>query len=123
MKTMFLPKHLQQSTVAQHQAWPALRLKRETYIFATVLKACVLYQLTLDGKRMLLVLAQVELQYPPAKERPTGAGGTTTLQPLSFRPGEAPKAAALPQWAPDQVRHKSPVSVTCPVDCTIGHQV
>lgn len=57
---------------------------------------------------MLLVLAQVELQYPPAKERPTGAGGTTTLQPLSFRPGEAPKAATLPQWAPDQVRHHAP---------------
>ncbi|BDA40432.1 probable PAN2-PAN3 deadenylation complex catalytic subunit pan2 [Coccomyxa sp. Obi] len=48
---------------------------------------------------------QVELQYPPAKERPTRAAGAADApQPLSFRPGEAPKAAALPQWAPDQVR-------------------
>ncbi len=49
--------------------------------------------------------AQVELQYPPAKERPTRAAGAADApQPLSFRPGEAPKAAALPQWAPDQAR-------------------
>lgn len=32
------------------------------------------------------------------------AGAADAPQPLSFRPGEAPKAAALPQWAPDQAR-------------------
>ncbi|CAL8467279.1 g6816 [Coccomyxa elongata] len=48
---------------------------------------------------------QVELQYPLAKERPTRAAGAADApQPLSFRPGEAPKAASLLQWAPDQAR-------------------
>ena len=50
---------------------------------------------------------QVELKYPAASERP--AQTARQAQPLSFRPGEAPKQAAeLPQWAPDQV---SPASV------------
>ena len=57
--------------------------------------------------------SQVELKYPAASERP--AQTARQAQPLSFRPGEAPKQAAeLPQWAPDQVCPAS-VAVSTPL--------